>query len=355
MVAQQTEPELRHAQNASESPLAPFRPRHQRQVAAPGEADAENTARPVVDDRVEELLSSEGEAGSRPSAATAGAEPADSSLDDLLEGFDDDVLAADALADVEAFSQGSLAMPERRARTAATQAQRQEPLAAPGLKPAQRSRAAAPAAAPREMVGETPKEAGRETGRDAGRERPSGARREGGFWRGMALVLVGGVLGAALTLLGLLLSSGTLDYASRGHLDALSRNMGTMQANQEVIWQRLDGIDPLVAEQQRDLAALGEALQQAETDVAAIEQRAAAAEEQVTTLSQEVALLRQTLDSSLDQSEQRMGALEGQTADLNRGLQEVETTLSPLKSAVGRYNSFFDALRNLLVEMQPEK
>ena len=115
MVAQQTEPELRHAQNASESPLAPFRPRHQRQVAAPGEADAENTARPVVDDRVEELLSSEGEAGSRPSAATAGAEPADSSLDDLLEGFDDDVLAADALADVEAFSQGSLAMPERRA------------------------------------------------------------------------------------------------------------------------------------------------------------------------------------------------------------------------------------------------
>ena len=191
------------------------------------------------------------------------------------------------------------------------------------------------------MVGETPKEAGRETGRDAGRERPSGARREGGFWRGLALVLVGGVLGAALTLLGLLLSSGTLDYASRGHLDALSRNMGTMQANQEVIWQRLDGIDPLVAEQRRDLVALARLCSRPRPT--GRHRQRCRAEEQVTTPHK-----RWPSAADADSSWTSLSsawALWKVRQRISTIACRRSTTLSPL---VGRrrYNSFFDALRN---------
>jgi len=333
MVAQPIDQRRCGEQGVGESQATPLQARADEPQPTVGGSSAKDTAETTMDERVEELLSSEGEAGAHQKPAST--EEMDASLDDLLEGFTDETMPENDLAAAEAFDPNTPSSPGRWNAPEMTQAtdkfaDEAEPTKAAEAHHRPEEHSVAPATAPK-------------------------ARRERGALRGVALVLLGGILGAALTLLGLLLTSGTLDYASRGHLEALSRNMGTMQANQEVIWQRLDGIDPLVVEQQERIEALGAALQQAEDELGVIEQRAAAAEEQVAVLSQEVALLQQTLASSLDQSDQRMGVLEGQAAELGRGLQDVETTLSPLKSAVVRYNGFFGALRDLLVEMDVEE
>ena len=68
------------------------------------------------------------------------------------------------------------------------------------------------------------------------------------------LVLLGGLLGAVLTLVVLLLWSGTVDFASRREVQALSQNMGVMQTNAELAWQRVDDLTQQNADLERRLA-----------------------------------------------------------------------------------------------------
>jgi uncharacterized coiled-coil protein SlyX len=176
-------------------------------------------------------------------------------------------------------------------------------------------------------------------------------------WHDLALVAVGGLLGVLVTLVILGVLGGTLSYAPRSLVDALSANMSTMQQNQETSWSRTQALGSQMAAMEARLGAV-EAL---DDRVAELEGGKAATE---ATLSELVAGLGD-LDANLAKVAQRHATLiddlsgrvtaqeDGLTA-MGESVIELRGTVDEMEVQVARYEAFFDALRELLLEMQGE-
>lgn len=314
------------------------------------EAEGPSRGHPLADDEfsvdqgIEDVISAEGEGQpDRPSrlngSPSSGAD-VDASLDDILDSFVDEALAEDALADAEAYRLDNRLRPTQDAPSTATP----EPLLETRASVASAEQATASTGAASAPDGAAPAPLAPETSVISSAQ--SQERHQGiGFWRGLGLVLLGAVLGAALALALLWSRAGTLDYAARDQVDALSSNMNTMYSNQELTWQRLNEAVPQLSAQDARIAAL-------EQELTLAQERAADAQSQVAALTEQVSALQEQLSSALEQAEARMETVEGQAAALDEQIADVQSSIDPLKTDVSRFDGFFTSLRDLLIQLQ---
>ncbi len=179
------------------------------------------------------------------------------------------------------------------------------------------------------------------------------AKTKGRFWHHALLVLLGGLLGTALTLLVLVSFTGTLDYAPRQLVLALSRNMDTMQANQETTWDRLNGAIGQLGELEGRITRL-EGLADR---VAELEDEAAANAEQLVTLGtamDELETNLTTFETQMAQLDGRVTLAEEELTALGDSVDAVQTAVADLRERVSQFDSFIQALRKLLAELDSQ-
>lgn len=171
-----------------------------------------------------------------------------------------------------------------------------------------------------------------------------------GFWRGLLLVVLGGLLGMVLTGLGFLIYSGTLDYAPRRLVTALSRNMDTMQANQEIAWERLNDMVVSVNDLERRLAHVEELADR----VAALETEATAQAEGISTLNAALDDLEANLagfESEVSQLGGRVTTAESELTALGESVDAVQEAMDGVRERISQFDLFIQALRELLIEL----
>jgi len=176
-----------------------------------------------------------------------------------------------------------------------------------------------------------------------------------GFWWGFLLVAGGAIIGALVMLLVLLAYSGTLSYASRNEMEALSRNLDTIYHNSEIAWERLDRL----AADNADLSAKVDRVMELSGRVAELEQDAqamhddlAATENSIGALESDLSELRETYGTRFDEMDTTLGE-QGKIIDqMESDLAEARATMETMKQRLTAYDTFFGALRDLLVDMQ---
>ncbi|MEN6478053.1 MAG: hypothetical protein ABFD20_00250 [Anaerolineales bacterium] len=315
----------------------------------PSETQSSSRGHPLADDEfsvdqgIEDVISAEGEGqpdrAKRASSGPSSASDVDTSLDDLLDSFADEALAEDALADAEAYRLDNRLRSTPSTGPTAARESLAEPITPASSESATRTTETTPSPDAGGPTAQAPV---------AGSALLAQTRqhRQGiGFWRSLGLVLLGAALGAALALAILWSRAGTLDYAARAQVDALSNNMNTMHSNQELTWQRLNEAVPQLSAQDARIAALEEELSLAQ-------ERAADAQSQVAALTEQVTALQEQLSTALEQAEARMATVEGQAAALDEQIADVQSSIDPLKTDVGRFDGFFTSLRDLLIQLQ---
>jgi competence ComEA-like helix-hairpin-helix protein len=179
--------------------------------------------------------------------------------------------------------------------------------------------------------------------------------RRGSFWRGLGLVLLGGLLGVILTLVAAIIWSGTVDFAPRQEVNALSRNLNTMQANQELAWERVDQLTIGAQELGRQVeqlqtlsgrvATMEEGLQTAQKDLTAAQSALAA-------MSQDVATLEKTLETSVNSLDERVTTTEDQIQTMGSTVDGLQASVDTVQERMTSFDTFFTALRDLLIDMQ---
>ncbi|MGC9358866.1 MAG: helix-hairpin-helix domain-containing protein [Anaerolineae bacterium] len=176
-----------------------------------------------------------------------------------------------------------------------------------------------------------------------------------GFWGNFLLVAGGAIIGALVMLLVLLAYSGTLSYASRKEVEALSRNLDTIYHNSEIAWERLDRL----AADNADLSAKVDRLMELSGRVAELEQGTqemrddlTATQNSISALESDLAELRKTygtrfdeMDATLDEQGKRLDQMESDLA-------EARATMEAMQQQLTTYDTFFGALRDLLIDMQ---
>lgn len=168
------------------------------------------------------------------------------------------------------------------------------------------------------------------------------------FWNGLVLVLLGGLAGVLLTLAVFALLSGTLNFASRREVDALSRNVNTMQANQEITWQRLD---QLTTRLERLEGTVGR-LERLEPQVAALGEELKSAQTALERLGKELAAFRGETQQALKGLDERLGQAERELGTAQKRLDAVEESLGIVQERVRAFDAFFVALRDLLIALE---
>ncbi|MBC7235651.1 MAG: helix-hairpin-helix domain-containing protein [Chloroflexi bacterium] len=189
---------------------------------------------------------------------------------------------------------------------------------------------------------------------------PVGARvefveRRPSVWRGILLVLLGGIAGVLLTLLVAVIWSGTVNFAPRAEVDALSRNLNTVYNNQELAWQRIDQLVTRANDLEREvsrLQTLRDRVGQLEGDLQTARADVAAARSDLQALQRNVADLEENLTRSVNQLDERVQATEGDIAELHSTLQDVQQSLDNVETRLERFGTFFSALRDLLIDLQ---
>jgi len=175
------------------------------------------------------------------------------------------------------------------------------------------------------------------------------------FWHSFLLVLLGGLAGVVLTLLVILLVSGTLDFASRSEVDALSRNMGAMQANNELAWQRIEDLSVRAERAERQLAKLDELtaqIQTVEADLGATQSDLAEAKLALNKTAKDLESLQAAMDKALTEGDERLDQSEANVKRLSATVAELQETVSALDARVQRFDAFFGALRDLLIDLE---
>jgi competence ComEA-like helix-hairpin-helix protein len=176
-----------------------------------------------------------------------------------------------------------------------------------------------------------------------------------GFWRGFLLVAAGALVGALVMLLVLLAYSGTLSYASRNEVEALSRNMDTIYQNSEIAWARLDRLAAenadLVAKVDR-LMLLSGRVSDLEQGVSDLRADMGSIEGTIANVEADLASLRETYDARLTEVDATLAA-QGDLLDrMESDLGAVRESIQGMEERLGRYDSFFGALRDLLIDLQ---
>ncbi|NLT74824.1 MAG: hypothetical protein GXX94_11655 [Chloroflexi bacterium] len=177
-------------------------------------------------------------------------------------------------------------------------------------------------------------------------------------WHDIGLIALGGLLGILGTLLVFGALGGTLRYAPRSLVGALSDNMATMQQNQETTWTELQSL----AERSATLEARITALEDLRSRVSAIEEDAAARQAQLSVLGDNL----KGLSSDLAELEMRHSALiagvEGRLDDqesalalFEQSIDDMQGQVSSMEERLVRYQGFFDGLMELLRELSGEE
>ena len=176
------------------------------------------------------------------------------------------------------------------------------------------------------------------------------------WWHSPLLVLLGGLAGVVLTLVALVIWSGTVDFAPRREVDALSRNVNTMQSNQELAWEQIGHLTLRNEELESTLdglrGTLDERVGAIEDDLAEAEDDLAETKAVLASLSGEVEGLRTEVNLSLGEMGQRVDDVEETASDLTASLAGLEEGFRAVETLVARFDTFFDSLRDLLIEMQ---
>lgn len=183
-------------------------------------------------------------------------------------------------------------------------------------------------------------------------EEPAAAQRK--TWHSALLVLLGGLLGVVLTLVAAIIWSGTVDFAPRRDVEALSQNMSTMQTNQELAWERIDEITLKAAELDRGLKRLEPLLGRVETLEKELQAAQATLDETRRGLAQtqnELEELRVQVREELTALDERMGRTEDALVELDSALGELQESFAVVQERVGKFDAFFAALRDLLVDL----
>mgnify|MGYP001118799663 CR=1 FL=1 len=182
---------------------------------------------------------------------------------------------------------------------------------------------------------------------------PERVRARLGFWRGALLVLLGALGGALLALVSLGLISGTLSFTPRREYNALNRNVDTMQRNQELTWDRVDEATARTEALERELERLSTLEGRLGTVEDSLDTTAATLE----TLKAEAATLVQDVADTLqsvDQLGQRVDSAEDGLSTVQLSLDKVQKDAQSLQERVTRFDTFFKALRDLLVDLDVE-
>lgn len=189
---------------------------------------------------------------------------------------------------------------------------------------------------------------------DAAAKAPAPVRRRS-VWHDVGMIVLGGLAGALLTLVILGGMGGTLSYAPRRLVDALSQNMSIMQENQVTTWSQLQTLSSRADALEKRLGVL----ETLETRVAELESGSAAMDAQLGELSQGVdqlsaslASLESTHAALIQGLDTRLGSQERDLDALGETVGALGDTVQQMQDMVGKYESFFDALRDLLINMQ---
>lgn len=176
------------------------------------------------------------------------------------------------------------------------------------------------------------------------------------FWGGLGLVLLGGLAGVALTLLAAVIWSGTVDFAPRRQFEALSRNVNTMYANQELAWHRLDELALRTDELERKvkrLEALEERLGTVESDLRTAETRLASMHDAMTSLSAQVAAMQEEMKAQWGQLDGRLAGVEGEVEAMAATISQLQEELGAAQARIKVYDGFLQGLRSLLEDLEP--
>jgi competence protein ComEA len=174
-------------------------------------------------------------------------------------------------------------------------------------------------------------------------------------WHDVLMVLLGGLLGVIITLVVALIISGTLDFAPRSQVDALSRNVNTMQSNQELAWQRLDEVTLKAGELERGLARLQPLLgrvEAVESELAAAQGALAETQQELTQAQKDLATLQVQVREQFAAVDKRVGLAEEQIMALDASMAELQAAFAKVEERVNKFDAFFAALRDLLVDLE---
>lgn len=163
---------------------------------------------------------------------------------------------------------------------------------------------------------------------------PLRAAQQAGPWRGGALVFLGVLLGLMVAMVGLVLFAGTQDLASRRMVLGLSRNLATMQTNQEMTWERLDQV-----------AASATALEQRMADLEGLANRLVSLEEQAAVHSSQLA----AQEAALAKVQQSLAALQEETLALHTGQ---EGQIGGAQTQVGALSETVEGLQQLVADLR---
>jgi len=182
------------------------------------------------------------------------------------------------------------------------------------------------------------------------------------FWHDFWLVLLGGLAGVALTVIVTVIWTGTLDFAPRSEMEALSRNLDTMQSNHEQAWQRIDAITlgteelgARVAELEKltgRVDSLESALDQAQSEIEKTQGDLAQTQDSVDELSKELASLSEKVIEELVYLGNRVDKTEDDLAALSASFGRLEEAFGVVQVRVQQFDAFFTALRDLLLDLE---
>ena len=182
------------------------------------------------------------------------------------------------------------------------------------------------------------------------------------FWASLGLVLLGGLLGVALTLVAAIIWSGTFDFAPRRDVDALSRNLGTLNTNGEMAWQRIDELalkNDELGRRMGQLEGLAERVDGLEQGLIRAESDLADTKTALLDLSKGLEDLNARLETRLDRVDASVKALDGRMEGTETRLGELAKSLAALSEAfdvvkerVAQVDTFFLGLRDLLFELE---
>lgn len=180
-------------------------------------------------------------------------------------------------------------------------------------------------------------------------------RQRRSFWSGLWLVLLGGLAGVALTLLAAVIWSGTVDFAPRRQFEALSRNVNTMYANQDLAWQRLDELTARADELERKvkhLESMEERLGTVESGLRTAETRLASVHDGMTSLSARVASLQEEMKEQWGQLDGRLTSVESEVEAMAATVTQLQEELSLAQARIKAYDGFLQGLRALLQDLE---
>ncbi len=171
------------------------------------------------------------------------------------------------------------------------------------------------------------------------------------WWRNVLLVILGGLLGALLTLALIVAWSGTLSFAPQRQVDALNQNLRTMQENSELAWERLDRADATIGE----LDAQVRSLRTLSRRVDSLEAEAEAAQDDLDQMSNDLRSLRSQVTRRMAELEERMDQTDASLDEFETELGQVQETVLALDSRVKQFDSFLRSLRDLLDALDQAK